>query len=313
MHDVEDRSPFARAIAVAVIAMLLPSCSSSGDGSATDTGPPDGSIDLTRDGEVTPDLPPHPDNGVPDTSKPDAPAVATITEQEPNNGATETEHNAITPPVLIQGAIGTADDLDIFSFTAQAGDRLVVEVKSAGDLQPHLAINDPTSALPPGPAVSAGPGDVMAEYYVVKPGLYMIFLRDRRNVGTSQHVGGPSFSYTVSVLPLTRPPVQTSIGSQQSSSLSPAGTIRVFAFSAVQDDLLDLSVQVGPSSSVDARLTLFHTGQKSWHGTNEDPLEPSALLQGKMPFSGTYHAIVENVSGDSTNLDFSFSVAKQAP
>jgi hypothetical protein len=300
------------AIAVAVVSMLLPSCSSSGDGGATDTGPPDWSIDLSRDGEISPDRSLNADNGAPDAMPPDAP-VTTITEQEPNNGATETEHNGITPPVVIQGAIGTADDIDIFSFSAQAGDRLVVEVKSGGTLQPHLAINDPKSSLPPGPAVSAGPNDVMAEYYVVKPGLYMIFLRDRRNVGTSQHVGGPSFGYTVSVLPLTRPPVQTSIGSQQSSSLSPAGTIRVFSFSAVQDDLLDLSVQVSPPSVVDARLTLFHTGQKSWHGTNEDPLEPTALLQGKMPFSGTYHAIVENVSGDATNLDFTFGVTKQTP
>ncbi len=136
--------------------------------------------------------------------------------------------------------------------------------------------------------------------------------RDRRNLAKpSQKVGGAAFTYTVTVTPLTRAPVQVAVGAQQTSTLAPRGTVRVFAFTAAKDADLDLEALVIAPADIDARLSLFHVGNKSWHGTNETPGALDAKLSGKMPLSGTYHAIVENVADYPTKLDFTFKITKK--
>jgi hypothetical protein len=241
-------------------------------------------------------------------------------EQEPNNGTTKTEFNTITVPTTISGAIGAADDIDLFSWTAAAGDRLVVTVKSVsgGALQPHLAIfGDSTLSVPA--AVSAGPktDEVMAEYYVLKPGTYFIGVRDRRNVGTtSAHVGGPTFGYTVTVLPLSRAPLPATVGGETSGTLDPPGTVAVLSFSAVKDDVLEVTIlahRLATPSNVDSRLSLFFPAQQIYLGTNDDlsVSETDSLLQGTMPFTGTYHAIVENEGQPGADLSFKLKITKK--
>jgi hypothetical protein len=246
---------------------------------------------------------------------PAADMPAAQSEKEPNNGGTATELNAIQVPAVIKGAIGQAKDVDIFGVDAKAGDRWVVTVKTDGTLQPHLAVFDPAQKVPT--AVSKGAGDVMAEYYVLKTTQLLIAVRDQRNVGSgSQSVGGPAFTYTLSVLPLNRPPKQVQIGSLTTGTLSPPGTVRVYAFSALNNTELVLQVaakKLSPPSDVDSRLSLFHPGQKAWLGTNDNPSlsESDSLLKGKMPFTGTYHAIVENVADTiGSNLSFTLKISK---
>jgi hypothetical protein len=255
---------------------------------------------------------PVPDQQPADAGPPDAPPLQVINETEPNNGGTKTEYNSITPPIQIKGAIGTAEDSDIFGFTASAGARYSVTVKGDGALQPHVVIFDLDNKLPV--AASNGATEALAEYYVLKAvNPLLIVVRDRRNLpaSSSQKVGGPTFTYTVTVTPLTRAPVQVSLGSQQTSTLAPQGTVRVFAFTAAKDADLDLEALVTAPADVDARLSLFHVGNKSWHGTNETPSQLDAKLLGKMPISGTYHAIVENVADYPTKLDFVFKITKK--
>ena len=245
---------------------------------------------------------------------------AQLSESEPNNGSTTTEFNAITVPSLITGAIGSANDADVFSFTAQAGDRLAVTATSDGDAQLHLAVFGETSLDVP-PAVNAfGQGNnAFAEYYVLKAGTYFIAVRDRRNVGSSPAgVGGASFTYSLSVAPLSRAPQALTLGQSVASQLSPAGTVRVFSFSATKDDDLELRAMakgLTPASDVDTRLSLFHPGQKAWLGTNDNPSlsESDSLLKGKMPFTGTYHVVVENVADSGSDLRVEVSVSKKAP
>ena len=244
-------------------------------------------------------------------------SAGTITEQEPNNGTTKTEFQPVSAPIMINGAIGKPDDIDLFGLKVQAGQRLVVKVTSGGTMQAHLAVFDLANKLPA--AVSAGPGNgAMAEYYVLSnAATLLVGIRDRRNVGSgSLHVGGPKHTYTVSILPLKRAPIPINVGAEKKSSLSPAGTVRVFSFPAKKDDKLQIQVRaraLSPSSDMDSRLSLFCAGQKTWHGTNDDApgTKGDSLLKGTMPFTCTYHAVVENVKLDATKLDFALKITKQ--
>lgn len=246
-----------------------------------------------------------------DAGPPDAPPIKVINETEPNNGGTKTEYNSITAPLQIKGAIGKAEDADLFGLTAPAGARYSVTVKGDGTLQPHLVIFDLDNKLPV--AASNGATEALAEYYALEAAdPLLIVVRDRRNLAKpSQKVGGAAFTYTVTVTPLTRAPVQVAVGAQQTSTLAPRGTVRVFAFTAAKDVDLDLEALVIAPADIDARLSLFHVGNKSWHGTNETPSALDAKLSGKMPLSGTYHAIVENVADYPTKLDFTFKITKK--
>lgn len=244
-------------------------------------------------------------------------STGTITEKEPNNGTTKTEFQTVSAPIIITGAIGKADDIDLFGLKVQAGQRLVVKVTSGGTLKAHLAVFDLANKLPT--AVNAGPGNgAMAEYYVLQSAATLLVgIRDRRNVGSgSQHVGGPKFTYTLSILPLTRAPIPITVGAEKKSSLSPPGAVRVFSFLAQKGQKLHLQVRarvLTPSSDMDSRLSLFCTGQKTWHGTNDDApgTKGDSLLTGSMPFTCTYHAVVENVKLNASKLDFAIKITKQ--
>ncbi len=186
----------------------------------------------------------------------------------------------------------------------------MVKVKAGGPFQPHLVIFDPLGKLPT--AANAGPSDLFAEYYCLKSGALYIGLRDRRNVAKPpKNVGGPAFTYTLSIERLKRAPTPVTVSKEISSSLAPRGVVRVFSFSATKG--LDMQITVDAKklstpSQVDSRLSLFHPGQKIWAGTNDDATSglSDSLLKGPMPFTGTYHAIVENVKIDATDLRFAF-------
>jgi len=252
----------------------------------------------------------------PEARPPEA-ALPKSSESEPNDGKTKTEFNAIAVPTQVTGAIGVADDIDLFSWQAAAGDRVTVTVKTGGSsLQPHLAVfGDAALGVPA--AVSAGAGDVMAEYYVLKSGSYFVGVRDRRNVGASSaHVGGPGFTYTMTITPLTRAPIPAQVGGEVKASASPPGTVVVFSYTAAAGDDLEVTVlaqRLSPPSDLDSRLSLFHPGQKVWVGTNDNlgSGQPDSLLKGKMPFDGTYHAVVENEGTAVTNLDFALKITKK--
>lgn len=286
-------------------------CGSATDSGALDRGPgTDGPGEDMNKGR--PDRGPWADRSTtadttaPDQAQPDA--LASRKEKEPNDGSTATEVDAVAFPQVVLGSIGKAADRDIFELALSAGDRLSVRVKAGGPLQAHLAVFDPAGKLPT--AVSTGPGNnAFLEYYMLKSAKLLVAVRDRRNVGSSpQNVGGNTFTYTLSLLRLTRAPVQATVGGEAKGSLAPLGTVRVFAFSPQANATLEVRAvaqALTPPSDVDTRLSLFHPGQKAWLGTNDDASVSTkdSLLQGKMPFAGTYHAIVENVAAAPTKLD----------
>ncbi len=303
----------ARVISLALLMCLISGCSDDGQPEVDTTQVP-------KDGGLLDGV--HPDKGkvdrgkVADKGKPDR-APNAIKEKEPNDGKTKTDFQSISSPLVIKGSIGRPDDIDLFGLSVKAGQRLKVTVASGGTMKAHLAVFDLANKLPT--AVNAGPGNgAMAEYYVLKDAATLLIgVRDRRNVGSgSQHVGGPKHTYTLTVAPLKRAPMPITIGSERKGTLAPAGIVRVFSFSAKKNDKLRLQVRarvLSPSSDMDSRLSLFCADQKTWHGTNDDApgTKGDSLLKGSMPFTCTYHAVVENVKLNAAKLDFSLKITKE--
>ena len=291
---------------LAALALAL-SCSDDDTSTIKDSGV------VTLDGKQVQDQggKPTPDKGkpTPDKGKADA-GLAAIKEKEPNDGQTATEYQSVSWPVKITGTIGKAADKDLFQITAKAGERFVVKVTPSGPLQPHLVIFDPNNKLPT--AANQGTMATIAEYYMVKDGALFIALRDLRNVAKPpQNVGGATFAYTLTITRLYRAAIPVTVSVEKSGTLSPAGTVRVFSYTATKGLDMQLTVKAKKLSSpseVDSRLSLFHPGQRAWLGTNDDSSAgvSDSLLKGKMPFSGTYHAIVENVKLGAKDLRFAF-------
>jgi len=282
---------------------------------------PDASLERRPDAGK-PDAPGPRETGLGDShpgeaSAPDAPSP--IAEQEPNDGKTTTEFQPIALPVQVDAAIGIADDTDLFGLQATAGDRLSVTVRSAGSLEPHLAVFGDSALNVPAGVTTGGAGTtVLAEYYVLKSGSYYVGVRDRRNVGSSsQHVGGSGFGYLLSVMPLSRAPIPATVGGEASAMLDPPGTVAVFSFTATPNDALELSVlaaRLTPPSDVDSRLSIFHPGQGAYLGTNDNlsASQTDSLLKGTFPFSGVYHAIVENEGPwGGSNMKVTLKITKQ--
>ncbi len=93
-------------------------------------------------------------------------------------------------------------------------------------------------------------------------------------------------------------------------------TLRIACSSDVgsEVELRAIAKALNPSSDVDTRLSLVHPGQEAWLGTNDNPNlgETDSLLQGKMPFNGTYHLVVENVAESGSDLRVEISVQRKA-
>jgi hypothetical protein len=112
-------------ILVTALALGVVACSDDGaspgpDAPLTDQGPPGDGPRIDQPGQ----------DAAPPDQNPDTLTVGT--EQEPNDGATPTEYNAIQLPAQLTGAIGTANDVDLFGIAAQAGERFTVTLVSDG-------------------------------------------------------------------------------------------------------------------------------------------------------------------------------------
>ena len=307
----------ARALSLVLLTCLISGCSDDAQPTvdaaqvSKDAGQRDGAspADKGKADKSKPADKGKPDRG-PDVTK-------SVAEKEPNDGKTKTDFQSVSSPVVIKGSIGKPDDIDLFALSVKAGQRLKVTVASGGTMKAHLAVFDLANKLPT--AVNAGPGNgAMAEYYVLKDAATLLIgVRDRRNVGSgSQHVGGSKFTYTLTIAPLKRAIMPITIGVERKGTLAPAGTVRVFSFSAKKDDKLRLQVRaraLSPSSDMDSRLSLFCADQKTWHGTNDDApgTKGDSLLKGSMPFTCTYHVVVENVKLDAATLDFALKITKE--
>lgn len=247
-----------------------------------------------------------------------APAVEH--ESEPNDGAQATEIDALALGHVVEGAVGTAGDADVFQVPVPAG--TVVEATltplDGSTLTPHLTVFDDgrgghTAGDDYVKIVRAASGEVRLQWLAMGQGGYYLAVRDARNVD-GQSVGGNSFGYRLSVSPIDRASVTRgalSFSTAQSGTLGSPGAIDLYTFQAqaFQDAQIDLHA----TGDADGRLLVFAASTQDWIARNDnrsasdvDPLLDAPLSEG-----GALVLVVENVAEQAASLGYGMTASLQ--
>jgi hypothetical protein len=293
-------------------AWVMPGCSDS------DAGAPAAVVqeDCGAGDQETPDAaseePQAPvDGSMPETS-PEAAMDATqeeasgptLQEQEPNDGSTLEEHNALPVGAVMQGAIDKPGDADIFRFEAVAGKAYVLslEVPQGSVLQAHLtAMDDGRGSKPAGDdyvkLARSLTGPAGLELLAMGQGGYYVVVRDARNI-SSATVGGAEYRYTVTVAesdPKAFEAPALTFPANLQDKLDRAGGLRLYPFTATQgqDAVFDLKA----TGSMDGRLMVYAASTGSWIARNDDRSagDPDPLIDATLYGSGAMWLVVENI------------------
>lgn len=115
--------------------------------------------------------------------------VPVIAEKEPNNGFKQAQPVQI--PQAIDGAISQPQDLDVFRFEGQAGQKLVCEVLAArhgSALDSSLTLYNAAGRIVASNDDHAGSADSRIEVTLPETGVYYLSLADANDQGGSAHV-----------------------------------------------------------------------------------------------------------------------------
>jgi hypothetical protein len=257
------------------------------------------------------------DGGVADAGASDA-AGALTEEVEPNNGDTATEVNMVSPPVAMSGAIGAANDIDIFAVNLTAGELLRWTI--AADDQnyaPHLAISEASNMRPVTLAYGASGASESFHHFAMKTGLHYLIVRDARNVPAegSQNIGGAAVRYSLRSSAPTIAATPVTIPSRVSHTLPGVFELGYFSFTLAQST--DLTIEVFaqrkvPASDMDSRLSLFYLTGDEWLITNDNPAldQADSVVTGVLP-AGEYRVVVDNVDPLAADLAFELDFSVQ--
>lgn len=249
--------------------------------------------------------------GADDAASGDDGAVPSLTEKEPNNGASASDFQAVKVPAAIAGAIDPAGDTDVFRASLAAGDFYVWRLEPTGAaLSPHFGLIEKDDAVPHF-AAKAGKGAVVEqEQFVTMTSDWNAVVRDATNVaGGGAKVGGAGFGYTLTVRKEARASVPVVVGSTTKASLKTPYQVALFALDLNSETALDVDVlaqRKAPASSLDTRLTLFDMSKKVWIATNDDialDQSDSRLGSDALP-PGKYMLVVDAVDAKGTDLSF---------
>lgn len=113
----------------------------------------------------------------------------TVAEKEPNNGFKQAQ--AVQFPQVIDGAIGQAQDVDVFRFDGQAGQQVVIEVFAArfgSSLDSFLTLYNADGESVASNDDSEGTTDSRLEATLLKAGTYYVSVLDAHDSGGPAHV-----------------------------------------------------------------------------------------------------------------------------
>jgi len=127
-----------------------------------------------------------------------------ITEKEPNNDPKEAQ--PVTLPVIVNGRIDAPGDVDVFSFSCKAGDRVVAEVVARrlnSPLDSWLKITDETGRQiafnddqdDKGSGLLTHQADSYLTFTAQASGRYFL------HIGNAQRKGGPEYGYRLRISP----------------------------------------------------------------------------------------------------------------
>ncbi|MHB8878322.1 MAG: hypothetical protein ACYC8T_31890 [Myxococcaceae bacterium] len=236
-------------------------------------------------------------------------------ETEPNNAGSPTEVNAFSVPGELTGAIDPADDLDIFTAQLTAGQFWIWELSPAGPgstFVPHVAVAEHANVVPNLVAKSATAAVVTQEHFVLTSGRYNFIVRDARNLGSSQHVGGPGLTWRLRGQRATRTPTVLALPATVPTTLAHRQAVALYRFTLATPVNVDVQVlcsgKAAPSD-MDPRLTLYNVTQNAYLQTNDDRSlsDVDSRLFGTLP-AATYDLVIDNVSPTAADLSYELRV-----
>jgi hypothetical protein len=294
---------------------LIPSVSacSADSGSSPAGAAPDAAADAAVDAVASEA---GPDAGADASSGSDASDSAmTLTESEPNDGATVDEYDELPEGASMAGAVQEPGDIDVFRVQTQPGKlyRATLSVPTGSSLQGHLTVmDDGRNGKPAGDdfvkmAVVGTAASAEVVFIAMGQGAHFFAVRDARNV-QGQTVGGPGFDYQLEVNEVA---VTASIEASalsfplQTSGLldQPAG-LRLFPFegNAGTNVLFDVKA----TADADFRLFVFSKTEADWIARNDDRAsgDPNPLIDAPLTASGSMWLVVENIDPAAASLGF---------
>ncbi len=280
---------------------------------ASDAGP--GDSGPSDSGPAT-DSGPSADAGT-DTQA-DTSAGHSVQESEPNDGAAATDFDEINVGDFVSGTI-TQGDSDIFHVQTTPGKvyrATVILPQNGSPLQPHLTVFDDGrgSNGPANDYVKIVRGDQQPlEFLAMGEGGYYVAVRDGRNVDdSSANVGGADFAYRLHVdeVPIADVTAGTlSFPATQHGTLSSAGAIDLYQFDATEGT--NVTVDLTAAGDMDGRLMVFAPSTGSWIARNDNRTasDVNPLLDAPMSAGGGLLLVVENITEQTTSLDYQFDAS----
>lgn len=241
-------------------------------------------------------------------------APARVTESEPNN--TLSQAQTVTPDVIIVGRLDPAGDVDIFAFTASAGQRVTVDITARALTPPSEADTVVTLLDSTGTQLAEnddadGSLDSFLATEIPRSGRYFVRIRN------FSPKGGPAYTYEA-LLTLTGavPPPGLVAESEPnntftqanaitppttvSGTIAPAGDVDFFAFEARrgQQVILDVDARsLTPPSPLDSVVTLFDSRGQQLAENDDADGSTDSRLQFAIPADGRYFFRVRSFDG----------------
>ncbi|GBC77222.1 putative subtilase-type serine protease [bacterium HR08] len=241
-------------------------------------------------------------------------APTRLNESEPNN--TFAQAQTITPDVILVGRLDPAGDVDIFAFTASAGQRLTVDINARTLTPPSEADTVVTLFDNNGAQLAenddAGSSlDSLLTFDIPRTGRYFVRIRN------FSPKGGPTYTYEA-ILTLTgaaSPPGMVTESEPNNSfaqanaitpnvtvsgTINPAGDVDIFAFEARRGQQLLIEVDarsLTPPSPLDTVVTLFDSRGQQLAENDDADGSTDSRLRFTIPADGRYFFRVRSFEG----------------
>ncbi len=237
-------------------------------------------------------------------------ALTSATEVEPNNGATKTEVGTMKLPGVMNGKIDPVADVDLFAVDLAPGDFWEWSAApTSADLAPHLTVFDiaPAGLNPVVVGYAAAGAPAKLQHFVLRPGTFVMGVRDARNIPAPGTRGGPTFGYAVTGKRGTPKPVTVTFPTTKTGKLASVGAEDFYTFTGTGGKGFDIVINADrrlPRSTLDSRISLFDLTAKKALITNDNAAGTTDSQIGGDALPSTYLVIVDNEGKDDTDLSY---------
>ena len=209
----------------------------------------------------------------------------------------------------MNGKIDPVADVDLFAVDLVPGEFWEWSAAPTGaDLAPHITVFD-TAGLDPTVVGYAAAGKPAAlQHFVLRPGTFIMAMRDARNVPAPGTKGGPTYGYAVTGKRGTPKPVVVAFPMTKTGKLTSVGAEDFYTFTGTGGKGFDIVVNADrklPRSTLDSRISLFDLDTKTAIITNDNAAGTTdSQIGGADPLPHSYLVIVDNEGKDDTDLSY---------